>query len=32
MLIIGPIFDTVGRKTASLLGIFISAIAMAAVP
>ena len=32
LLILGPIFDTLGRKSASLLGIFISGLSMAAVP
>jgi len=32
LLILGPIFDTLGRKGASLTGIFISGLAMAAVP
>ena len=32
LLILGPIFDTLGRKSASLIGIFISGLSMAAVP
>ena len=32
LVILGPIFDTLGRKVASLLGLFVSALTMAAVP
>lgn len=32
LLVLGPIFDTLGRKAASLLGIIVSGICMALVP